>query len=313
MLQLIAQLVMRWRITVSVLVGLGAGSFCFYLVHKLHQGSGDFGWAIHLMRRLLARQNPYDTPFEQYPLTAGVVAFPFVKLPPALAAALFYGLSSSLLAFGLTRDGYQRLLVFLAYPYWVGLLTVQWSTIIAASAFFPLLMPVTMAKPQVGFPVFLTYFSRRGLLACIAVGVLSLVVMPRWPLLWIGQMGYYQHFIAIAVLPGPLVALALLRHRERDARLLLLTSLMPQRWFFDAFILWLIPKSRREIMVTVFFSWCCGIWRWYYPPQSFTQVGRWIVLSTYLPMLVIVLLRKGRQDAPVDPVGRSSEWEPTAG
>ncbi len=289
---------MRMRIAVSAVVGLVAGSFCYYLLHKLHQGSGDFGWAIHLMRQILARQNPYDTPFEQYPLTAGVVAFPFVKLPPELAAALFYGLSSSLLAFGLTRDGYQRLFVFLAYPYWVGLLTVQWSTIIAASAFFPLLMPVTMAKPQVGLPVFLTYFSRRGLLACIAVGVLSLIVMPRWPLLWIGQMGYYQHFIAILVLPGPLVALALLRHRERDARLLLLTSLMPQRWFFDSFILWLIPKSRREIMVTVFFSWCCGIWRWYHPPQSFTQVGRWIVLSTYLPMLVIVLLRKGGQDAP---------------
>jgi hypothetical protein len=283
---------MRWRIAISALVGLGAGSFCFFLVHSLHEGAGDFSWAIHLVRQLLARQTPYDTPLEQYPLTAGLFALPFVRLPPEFAAGLFYGLSSSLLAFGLTRHGYHRLLVFLAYPYWVGLLTVQWSTVIAASAFFPLLLPVTMAKPQVGLPVFLTHCNRRSLLACIGVALLSLIVMPRWPLLWIGQMGYYQHFIAVLVLPGPLVLLALMRYRERDARLLFLTSLMPQRWFFDTFILWLIPKSRREILVTVFFSWCCGIWRWYHPPQSFTQVGRWIVLSTYLPMLLIVLLRE---------------------
>jgi hypothetical protein len=283
---------MRWRIAISMLIGLVAGSFCFFLVHTLHTGSGDFGWAIHLVQQLMAGKPPYDTPFEQYPLTAGLFALPFVRLPPELAAGFFYGISSFLLAFGLTRDGYHRLLVFLAYPFWVGLLTVQWSTVIAASAFFPLLLPVTMAKPQVGLPVFLTHCSRRGLLACIGVGVLSLFAMPRWPMFWIGQMGYYQHFIAILVLPGPLLLLALVRYRERDARLLFLTSLMPQRWFFDTFILWLIPKSRREILVTVVFSWIAGIWRWYHPPQTFTQVGRWIVLSTYLPLLVIILLRK---------------------
>jgi hypothetical protein len=95
--------------------------------------------------------------------------------------------------------------------------------------------------------------------------------------------------------------LALLRYRDRDAQLLLLTSLMPQRWFFDSFTLWLIPKSRREILVTVFFSWCAGIWRWYHQPTSFTQVGRWIVLSTYLPMLAIVLLRKTSTERPLMP------------
>jgi hypothetical protein len=84
----------------------------------------------------------------------------------------------------------------------------------------------------------------------------------------------------------------LLRYRDRDARLLFLTSLMPQRWFFDAFVLWLIPKSRREIFATVVFSWCSGIWRWYHQPIGYIQVGRWIVLSIYLPMLAIVLMRK---------------------
>lgn len=291
----------RWRIAISALIGLATGSFCFLMQRRLNLGAGDFSWAIHLAQRFLARQNPYDTSLEQYPFTAALFALPFVRLRPELAAGIFYGLSSALLAFGVTRNGYHRLAIFLAYPYWIGLLTVQWCTVIAATAFFPLLLPVTMAKPQVGLPVFLTRCSRRGLLACLAVGLLSLILMPRWPLLWVGQMGYYQHFIAILVLPGPLVLLALLRYRDRDAQLLLLTSIMPQRWFFDSFTLWLIPKSRREILVTVFFSWCAGIWRWFHQPTSITQVGRWIVLGTYLPMLAIVLLRKAPEERGITP------------
>ena len=281
----------RSRVLVSVIVGFASGFLCFFLIRRLGQVA-DFTWSVHLAERLLQQQNPYDTPLEQYPITAGFFALPFVKFPREIAAGIFYGISSGLLAFGLAREGYHRLLAFLAYPYWIGLLYVQWSPIIMAAGFFPLLMPLTMAKPQVGLPVFLTRFSLRGCLLCVVVAVVSLVVLPRWPLLWLGQLHNYQHFIALLVLPGPLILLALLRYRDRDAMLLLLTACMPQRWFFDVFILWLIPKTRREILVTVFFSWCAGIWRWYHAPGNFDQVGRWIVLSTYLPMLAIVLLRE---------------------
>lgn len=283
---------MRWRIAVSAVIGLASGTFCWFLMKHFHQDAADFRWALHLADRLLARQNPYDTPFEQYPLTAGLFALPFLRLQPEVAAGLFWGISSFLLAFGLTRNGYARLLIFLAYPYWAGILTVQWSPVIAASAFFPLLLPLTMAKPQVGLPVFLTRLSRTGIAACVGVGVLSLAVLPRWPLLWLRQAGNYQHFFPLLVLPGPLLALALLRFRDRDAWLLFLSAIMPQRWFFDSFILWLIPRSRREIAWTVFFSWGAGIWRWYHIPHSFTEVGRWTVIFLYLPMLVVVLLRK---------------------
>ena len=282
---------MKLRVVVSATVGLASGIFCWFLMKHLHQDAADFRWALRIAQRLLFRQNPYDTPLEQYPLTAGLFALPFVRLQPEIAAGLFYGISSAALAFGLTRYGYRGLLIFLAYPYWAGLLTVQWSPVIAASAFFPLLLPVTMAKPQIGLPVFLTRLSRRGLFACMIVAALSLMVMPRWPLLWIGQLGHYEHFIPLLVLPGPLLLLALWRYRDRDAILLLLAACMPQRWFFDSFILWLIPRSRREIVWTVFFSWGAGLWRWYHAPHSFTEVGRWTVFFIYLPMLAVVLRR----------------------
>jgi len=110
-------------------------------------------------------------------------------------------------------------------------------------------------------------------------------------MLWMAQTSHYEHFIPLLVLPGPLLLLALWRYRERAAILLLLAACMPQRWFFDSFILWLIPKSRREIVWTVFLSWGCGIWRWYHAPHSFSDVGRWTVLSIYLPMLAVVLFR----------------------
>jgi hypothetical protein len=283
---------MRKRIAVSAAIGIASGAFCWFLMRHFHQGAGDFRWALHLAQNLLARRNPYDTPLEQYPLTAAFFALPFVRLWPELAAALFWGISSSLLAFGLSRHGYSRLLIFLAYPYWVGMLFVQWSPIIAAGAFFPLLFPVTIAKPQVGLPVFLTRLSRRGLWACAVVVLASLVLMPNWPWAWLRQTHNYEHFIPLLVLPGPLLLLALVRYRDRDALFLLLSALMPQRWFFDAFVLWLIPRSRREILWTVLLSWGAGIWRWYHIPHSFTEIGRYTVVFLYLPMLAVILLRK---------------------
>jgi hypothetical protein len=293
---------MRKRISVSAAMGLGTGLYCWFLLKQTHQTAGDFRWAIHLAEQLLAHRNPYDTPLEQYPLPAAFVAMPFLHLPPEIAAGLFYGISSFFLALGLTRHHYRGLLVFFAYPYWAGLLVAQWSVLIAASAFFPLLLPATMMKPQVGLPVFLTRLSRRGVVACILVAGFSLVILPRWPMLWLGQTHYYEHFIPLLVFPGPLLLIALLRYRDRDAWLLLLSSILPQRWFFDSFTLWLIPKSRREILFPACFSWGAGIWRWFHQPADFNEVGRASVIFFYLPMLVVLLLRKtSESDAVVDP------------
>jgi hypothetical protein len=293
MLQLCGKLsTMRRRITVAGILGLSAGTFCWFLLRHLHQGAADFRWALHLAQRVVARQNPYDTPLEQYPLPAAFFALPLLRMRPEVAAGVFYGISTFLLALGLTRQNYGRLRVFLAYPYWAGLFTAQWSAMIAASAFFPVLLPATMMKPQVGLPVFLTRLSRRGLLACVFVAGLSIALSPHWLVLWLRQSHYYEHFIPLLVFPGPLLLLALLRYRDRDAWLLLLAALMPQRWFFDSFTLWLIPKSRREIVLTAGCSWGAGIWRWYHTPHSFTEVGRWTVVFIYLPMLVVVLWRE---------------------
>lgn len=282
---------MRLRILISTAIGLASGFFCWFVLSHFRLGAGDFSWAIAAARDLLAGKNPYLNSSQLYPLTAAPFGLPFAGLRPEISGGIFYGVSSALLAFGLTRKSYGPLLVFMAYPYWAGILTAQWSPLIMAGAFLPLALPAAMAKPQIGLPVMLTFPSRRGWLACLLILLATLIVRPRWPLLWISTFRDYKHFIPLLVFPGMLLLLAALRWRDRDARLLLLMAIMPQRWFYDSFILWLIPKTRREIIWTAFLSWGAGIWRWYHVPESAVQVGRWTVICIYLPMLCAVLLR----------------------
>lgn len=289
------------RITISLIIGCASGFLCFKILSHLHAGAYDFMWALYPARELLAGRNPYThlpPGAIGYPMTAVLLAIPFARLSDPVAAGVFYGIGSALLAFGLTKVGYRRLFVFLAYPYWAGLLTAQWIPLIMASAFFPRLLPLTTTKPQIGLPVFLTHLSKRGVLACLVFAGMTFVVMPSWFKYWLAQAVRYEHYIPILIFPGPLLLLALVKYRQRGAQLLLLSAMMPQRWFHDAFTLWLIPRSRREMLYTAVISWGAGIWRWYHIPHSFNQAGRWAVIFLYLPMLLVVLLKPDASTQP---------------
>jgi len=281
------------RLAVSGAIGISSGVLCWAIMRHLGLGACDFNYALREAGELLAGRDPY-TIFQRtpsYPLPAAIVGLAFVWVKPEIAAGLFFGASSALLAFGLTRQGYTRLLVFLAYPYWAAMITVQWAPLIMASALLPWLLPVTTAKPQLGAVVVLTYPTRRGLLGCVLLLAASLILMPNWPLRWLGGVSQHTHYVPLLALPGPALLLALWRRRDPDSHLFLLSSLAPQHWFYESFILWLIPKTRQEIMATVFLSWGAGITRWYLTPHSWAEVGAWAVLWIYLPMLTVILLR----------------------
>ena len=308
MLQLIGtKPALRLRIVISAAIGIASAVYCWFLLVHFRQGAADFSWAIWAAQDLLAGHNPYERHLQLYPLPCAIFGLPFAWMRPEVAGGVFYGISSALMAFGLTRSGYHRLLVFLAYPYWAGLITVQWTPLLVASALLPPLLPATLAKPQLGLPILLTKPTLRGLGACALVLAASFLVLPRWPWLWAANSHLYARFIPIMVFPGPLLALALLRYRCSDARLLFLMAVVPQRWFYDMLILWLIPKSWRELSVTVFISWAAGMWRWYYAPHTITPVGRCAVLVFYLPMLILVLCRRSLPQEPSADYGRGSQ------
>lgn len=280
-------------------IGVASAALCWVFLHHFRLGGADFNWPYQAARRLLAGEAPYShTPQGTipYPLPAALPAIPLLVFPPEVAGAVFFGISSGLLALGLIRQDPARLLIFLAYPYWSALMTAQWTPLLMCAAFFPLALAFSVMKPQIGAPVALAHLSRRGAVAAVVVLVASLALLPRWPIEWVRQLSGYQHFVPLLVLPGPLLALALWRHRDRDSWLLFLSAVMPQRWFYDSFLLWLIPKSRRSILATVACSWVIGVWRWSHTPHTMQQVGRWSVLAFYLPMLVVILTRTGRDE-----------------
>jgi hypothetical protein len=286
---------MRTRLLVSGTIGVLTAALTWLLLSRVSGGAGDFNWSYDAARALVSRQNPYaGTPpgMIPYPLPAALFALPFAGLSREVAGGVFFGVSSALLAFGLTKQGYVRLLVFLCYPYWAAMITAQWTPLLAASAFFPVCLPLTLAKPHIGLPLALTNLSRRGVLLSLGLLALTFAVMPSWFSQWLRQLGGYQHFFPFLIAPGFLLLLAALKYRDPDARLLLLASVVPQRWFYDPFILFLIPKTRRELVYTVALSWVPGVWRWSHNQHTLAQVGLWIVLWLYLPMLVVVLFRK---------------------
>ena len=288
----------RTRALLSVGYGLFTGIFCWYLLRLFHLGGGDFTWAIRAAAALLARRNPYADPGQLYPLPAALFGLPFVHVRPEIAAGIFFGISTALLTFGITRNGLHHFLIFFAYPYWACLLSAQWIPLIMASTFFWWLAPAAIAKPQIGLPVAVSRGTRNGALACAAVILLSLLVMPHWPMLWFAETKEYIRYIPLLVIPGPLLLAALARYRDRNAWLLFLAACMPQRWFYDCFFLWLIPKTRRQIIFTAGISWIPGIWRWFYVPHVIAQVGRLSVLCFYLPMLLVLFWQQSPPNIP---------------
>jgi len=287
---------MAHRIRISVLIGVISGSFCWFgsrgrpEVPGWANRAGDFGWAILAAQDLWHGRDPYYRPFGRevvpYPLPAALLALPVSWIRPDLGGAFFFGLSSALLAAGLLTQGKSALWVFISYPYFAALQNTQWAPLIMAAAFHPFLLLVTLAKPNIGLPVGLTRFSRKGLAPAAALLLSSLLLYPQWPFRWLTQVGGYQSFVPMFTFPGVFLLLALCHWRSESGRLLLLSSLVPQRWFYDSLILWLVPKTGSQHLMTAVFSWLCFA-GWMFFPRTLKNVALSVVLFAYLPMLVV--------------------------
>lgn len=250
-------------------------------------------------RDLWQGRDPYAYPIApdlvSYPLPAALFAFPFALFPDEIGAGLFFGLSSALLAWCLLH--YEKpwaLLIFLSWPFFYGLLFAQWPPLLVCLWFIPSLLPVVLIKPHIALPLALTgRISPTGIILSVLLLIGSLIVYPSWPLVWLQQVQTYQGFRSpLFVLPfGPLVLLALFRWRERRAWLLVLMALMPQRVVYDQLALLLIATNRRELLTLVVCSWMTlplllfadG---WLSLPGGWQL---WIVLTLYLPALVILM------------------------
>jgi hypothetical protein len=286
------------RILISLNIGLIFGVVCSILHPDFARSLTDLGWPFNAARDLLAQRDPYRHPVSSllipYPLTAAILVLPWALLPGNLGLIIFFGGASALLAYGLIRDGnYWRLLVFLSPCYLMTINFKQWSPLFMAIFFFPILAPMLLAKPTLAMPVALSIrWTPARLLSVLSVGLISLLVMPSWPWRWLAQVGSYGGFIPMFSPLAPLFLVAALFWRNAQARLFLLLTLTPQHFFFyDQLLLWMLPQTRRQMLLLNVTSWVAFLYVYTSQSATFTfwDSGPFILGLIYLPALLIVL------------------------
>lgn len=293
----------RAALKIAVVAGLLAG-IVSYVFALRHASFGDFLAWWYGARVLLEGGNPYSTPpdvapffiAEQlfYPLTALVATVPFARLPYHVALAAFFGVGSGVLAYGVARTAPHRLALFCGAPFMAAALLGHWSPYLAATLLLPGAGFLIAVKPNLGLVALVTKPSRAMVLGAAALGAVSLLVMPTWPLHWLDAMKTAPpHLIPVATWYGAPLVLALLRWRRPEARLLLAMALIPQTaTFADQLMLFLVPRTRRQSLALALISAVGGI-AWIFALRSGGHpaiVGApYVVASVYLPALAVVL------------------------
>jgi len=297
-----------WRPRALTALGIAIASalLAYYAVQR-PGAVPDFLYPWTGIRLFLDGTNPYDAmrgngapPYDEalfYPFTTLLALLPFAKLPFHLAAALFYGLSSGVLAYLITRDGLWRVHVFMSPPFVTAALLVQFSPLLMTAAFVPAFGFLATLKPNLGVPIFLYRPSWKAVVGSLAFLTLSLAVFPRWPLGWLGSIRHDErvgaHAVPLLQLGGVALALAVLRWRLRAGRLLLAMSLIPQQLFFyDQLPLWLVPRTRQQSIALTACS-QLGFILYYLLRTPGELIVRsaypYVMALIYLPALVILL------------------------
>jgi hypothetical protein len=281
---------------VSIAIGIIAGIVCLDSVH----GGGDFSWHLRAARNLIAGAEIYSDSitsdhyhYVPYPLPAAFLALPFAWLRDNLAAAAFFGSSAVIVAWCLIRAGEAwRLSIFLSWPFLFALIHAQSTPMLLCLYLVPSALPLVLVKPNVAIPMALTKFpSKHGLALTLAISLTSLALYPTWPLIWVSQLGGYRGVSPILVLPfGPLIVLALLRWQNREAWLLILMAVMPQRMVYDQIPLLLTARTPRQLLLLVECSWIWILPFLLFDKSHFYEAWpQWMVLFQYFPALAIVL------------------------
>jgi hypothetical protein len=231
-----------------------------------------------------------------YPLPALLALSPIAWLPQPVAAAIFAGVPSSLLAWRLSRDGLWPLLALASPGYIMAVVLGQWAPWLMLAMLVPSLGFVFTAKPTLGVACFAYRPTWRAFGLGLVILTLSLLLMPRWPLEWFDNVrSVVGHPAPIFTLAGCWLWLATLRWQSQEARLLLAFAFVPQLLFFaDQAPLAFVAKSSREAVCLTVAGWlAAGCWyaRHYATPEAVPMAALYVLVGCYLPALYLVLRR----------------------
>jgi len=271
--------------------------------------SGDFTWLYRAAQLLLNGNNPYlditpsgPYPYDAYlyyPLPTAVLAIPFTALPIQFAGPVFFGISSALLAYAISRDGWDRVAVFLSVPYFIAASVAQFGPILmAATLLSGIPGALSILKPSQGL---IAFNYRPKLITILTIlGILAATwwILPFWPLDWIESIlaKSQGRFLSVVLrFPGPLLLLSILKWREPRGRVLLLSSLIPRNpYWYDGLLLWIVPKNRMQGIVLSLSSWVAYAMWWVIiasTPSDYVQTA-WLseISIVYLTALILLFL-----------------------
>ena len=310
----------RARALAAIAIAGACGALVYAHALKQPGWRGDTDQVWFAARMLLDGRNPYvevgpGRPFDMrfglyYPLPAVVAFTPLALLPVRAARALFVALSTGVLAFAVSREGWWRLSIFLSGSMLMALMSAQWSPLLTAALFFPALGAFFVAKPNVGLALATYYHTgkavRTALWGTLALVVVSLIVQPGWPRDWLEAVRTAQHFVPpVRHLGGPLILLALLRWRRPEARMLVAFACVPHTTLvYEVLPLLLIASNLGESLMLSALTAVV----WLIPvvfPELATPVtariaitGDLLVPLLYLPCVLLVLRRPNTGQVP---------------
>lgn len=300
------------RCVFAVVMGVATAAWWFqwFYGYPHHGAISDFDIVWQAATALLNGGNPYglmgpDKVFDLqypviYPATAFVVGIPFTLLPEAWATMAFVFLSTLLMAYGITVDGWHRLPIFASLSFlssaWLG----QWSMLMTAVVFLPWVAVFASVKPQATLPIAASAETLRTPIAAAAGTVvliaISLVILPGWPLEWWHAIWSSPHVSApITRIGGFAIPIVLLRWRRPEAWLVFLLACVPQTSYpYNVLVLLALAKTWREATILTFISTLGAL------PElranvhdlpRLERMGHLMVASAYLPATIMILRR----------------------
>ncbi len=313
----------RARLAFALTVGILTAAYVVALAHFNTDFVSDFDQVWAGARFLLQGKDPYVKVGPRgaflwkwplyYPVPALLVIAPLTKLSVVWARAIFVGLGTGLLAFGITRDGWHRWPIFICIPFLISVELAQWAPLYTAAFYLPWLGLFAVAKPNFGLALAVATRT-NGALVWIVGGSLVLLaaseyVSPGWIPHWMERVRSAQHFRAPVMRPmGFLLLLSLLKWRRNDARFLLVFSCVPAApSLYDPLMLFIVCESYKEslaltastgvLFIVLFFLVGLQVPAPTYPVWG-AITGNWTVICCYLTALAIVLRKPNRGEFP---------------
>lgn len=311
----------RARLVAAVLFGLAAACYtAACLATRATPSDFEVWW--QATRLWLHGVDPYRVgpgmagwPFDGwlfYPMPALLATVPVAPLPMWGAGALLMGASVGTLAWALAREGWWRLWL-LASPGGVMACKLgQWSPALLAAALLPSLGALAMTKPTLGVAMLAYRLDRRAMVLALVALLASVLAMPAWPREWLANLARIEgHLPPILSWTGAPLALALLRWRRAEARLLVAMACVPQLLFFaDQLAVGMVAANAREQKMLS----ACGLAAWtlwlfrVQPGDLYVLAAApYVLAGVYLPALVLVLRRPNEGTLP-HWLQRASPW-----